>query len=219
MSQPKINIPQLGLFLGFVAGTAAALLAVVDSATQTPRDARQADKTRSALQQVLPPFDYIDDHPVVLTNAAGWVITYHIARRDGSVAGFAGSVTTPEGFSGDIDVMVGLEPDGAVRKVMVLQHTETPGLGTAITDRKIEKTLAGLFGKKGETTSLPPNPYLDQYEGRRGGGTPWRVRNDGGEIDAKTGATITSRAVCGAVHAIAATGHENLEALFNGANP
>lgn len=217
MSGDKNSTIQLGLFLGIMAAVAAALLGMVDSATQIPIKNRQAAKTETALQQVLPTFEKIDEETTTLISTSGWPIKYYTARKNGEIIGFAGEVITPEGFSGEITAMVGLHPDGTVRKVVIVKHTETPGLGTIITDRKTEKTLGDLFTSGEKAIGLPPNAYLDQYEGRKSANTPWTVNKDGGDVDAKTGATITSRAVCGAVYAVSATCQEHLKELSKGA--
>jgi electron transport complex protein RnfG len=125
----------------------------------------------------------------------------------------AGEIITPEGFSGDVTVMVGLNPDASIRKVIVTAQNETPGLGTAVTDRKRQKTLAGLLSGKKPPEGLPPNRYLDWYENKKAGAERWPIIKDGDSINAKTGATITSRAIDGAVFAIARTAADHLDEL------
>ena len=213
MSTQKINIPKLGLFLGLVAAVASGLLSVVYASTKEGIAINQQKKTNAALEQVLPAFDNVPSEDVVeIAVKENQSVKFYIARKDGAVVGFAG-VGAHEGFSGLVEVMVGLTVDGSVRKVIVTQQTETPGLGTAITDRKIRKTIVDLINGTAEAVGLPPNAYLDQYEGRKSEGTAWAVVKDGGEVDAKTGATVTSRAVCGAVSAVSATCVEHLEEL------
>lgn len=214
MSTPAINIPKLGAFLGLVAAVAAGLLALVYSSTAEAISINQDKKTNEALKQVLPTFDNVQsDDDMMLESAKGWPIKFYVARKGDEVVGYAGEVVTPEGFSGDVTVMVGLNADGSVRKVIVTNQTETPGLGTAITDRKIKKTIVDVIKGGAEAIGLPPNNYLDQYENRKADGAAWAVVKDGGDVDAKTGATITSRAVCGAVYAVSQTAVDHLEEL------
>lgn len=218
MSDQKINIPKLGVFLGLVAAIAAGLLALVYSSTAEAISINQQKKTNAALEQVLPEFDNVPSRDTrTFVFSKGWPITFYIGRMGDEIAGFAGEVVTPEGFSGDVTVMVGLNADGSVRKVIVTKNTETPGLGTAITDRKIKKTIVDIIKGGAEIIGLPPNPFLDQYDGKMAAGTAWSVVKDGGDVDTKTGATITSRAVCGAVYAVSATCVEHLEELSKGA--
>lgn len=218
MSAQKTNIPKLGLFLGILSALAAGLLSMVSTSTADAIKANQQKKTNAALEQVLPAFDNVPSgETMVLPSAQNWPVKFYIARNGGKIVGYAGEVITPEGFSGDVTVMVGLNADGSIRKVIVTKNTETPGLGTVIADRKRQKTLVGLLKGGGIEAGLAPNPFLDQYDGRMVGSTAWAVTKDGGDVDAKTGATITSRAVCGAVYAIGKTCTDHLDELSKGA--
>jgi electron transport complex protein RnfG len=218
MSGQKINIPMLGAFLGVVAAIAAGLLSVVYASTAEAIQLNFQKRTSTALEQILPAFDNVPaDETVTFVSEMSWPVKFYVAKKDGEIVGYAGEVVTPEGFSGDVTVMASLKIDGTVDKVIVTANTETPGLGTVITDRKIKRTIMDLINGAAEAVGLPPNTYLDQYEGRKSQGTPWKVVNDGGDVDAKTGATITSRAVCGAVYAVSAACTEHLEELAKGA--
>ena len=87
------------------------------------------------------------------------------------------NVVAPDGYSGNIEIMVGVDPAGVVTGVAILRHAETPGLGDKI--------------------ALPA--YTDRFRGQRLEGTDWRVKKDGGDFDQLTGATISPRAVVGAI--------------------
>jgi electron transport complex protein RnfG len=92
------------------------------------------------------------------------------------------AVTAPNGYSGPIRVLVGIAYDGSVTGVRILQHRETPGLGD-----KIEASRSD---------------WVLQFGGRSIGDPPvsaWALRDDGGDFDQLTGASITPRAVIGAV--------------------
>ncbi len=104
------------------------------------------------------------------------------ARRDGDVVAVAIPVVTHHGYSGDIRLLVGVRPDGEIIGVRVLVQNETPGLGDKI---KADKT-----------------DWIDGFSGRRLGDPPaddWAVKKDGGVFDQFTGATVSPRAVVGAV--------------------
>ena len=89
---------------------------------------------------------------------------------------------TPSGFGGNLDVMVGVDNDGVCTGVSIISHAETSGLGANATKES----------------------FRDQFVGKSG---TLAVTKDGGEINALTGATITSRAVSnGVTAAIAAVG-------------
>lgn len=216
MSGQKINIPMLGSFLGLVAAIAAGLLSLVYGATEPAIEANLAAKTGKALEQILPAFDNVPaDETVVLRSVMDWPVKYYIARQGDEIVGYAGEVVTPEGFSGDVTVMASLKTDGTVDKVIVTANTETPGLGTVVTDRKVQKTIMDLIKGAEAAEGIAPNAYLDWYADRKADANRWSIYKEdkGAGINGKTGATITSSAVCGAVHAISKTAIDNLEEL------
>jgi electron transport complex protein RnfG len=109
----------------------------------------------------------------------------HIARLDGQpVAAIIPSIT-PEGSSGDIAMIVGVNFDGSVAGVRVVEHKETPGLGDKVDLRKSDWILS--FNGKSISNPEP---------------SAWNVKKERGEFDQFTGATITPRAV---IHQIAKT--------------
>ncbi len=218
MSQQKINIPMLGAFLGAVAAVAAGLLALVYTSTAEAIALNLQKKTNAALEQVLPAFDNVPgEETIVLRSELDWLVKFFVARKGGEIVGYAGEVVTPEGFSGNVTVMAGLELDGTVRTVIVTANTETPGLGTAVTDRKVQKTIVDLAKGGKAAEGLAPNVYLDWYGGKKAGESRWSIVKDGEAINGKTGATITSAAVCGAVHAIGKTAIDHIDELSKGA--
>jgi Na+-translocating ferredoxin:NAD+ oxidoreductase subunit G len=207
----KVNIPVLTFSLALIASVAAALLGGVYLLTQEPIEAALQAKTNAALGEVLPAFN---NRPGEETERIDGV-TFYIGRTDGKISGIAGETVTPKGYNGNITVLAGLTPDGTITTVLVTRQAETPGLGTVVCERKRQKTLSGLI--KGEKeTGLPPNPVLDQFSGMKAEEAPWRVKKDGGQIDAVTGATVTSRAVTEAVTAIADTFARHRERLVDG---
>ncbi len=207
---------KLGIFLGLIGAVSAALLSGVDAMTRKPIKQAELRKISKALTQVLPPFDNVpaDDKKVVKA-PDGRKVTFYIAKKDGKIVGVAGAGYSPKGFAGKIYVMVGFNPTGAVREVIVTKQGETPGLGTVVTDRVREKTIFDLFGKKKEEKGLPPNRVLDSFNGLVAAkGTPWKVKKDGGQIDFVTGATISSRAVTDAVYCVASALEANKTAIL-----
>ena len=211
MATPQINVPKLGLFLGVISAIAAGLLAFVSISTEAAIGINLQKKTDAALEKVLPAFDKIEQ--TIIESAEGWPVKFYIAKKGGEIVGYAGEVITPEGFSGNVTVMTGLELDGSIRTVIVTANTETPGLGTAVTDRKVQKTLMDLIQGTKAAEGLAPNVYLDWYTSKKAGADRWPIVKDGEQINGKTGATITSAAICGAVHAIGKTATDNLEQL------
>ena len=105
----------------------------------------------------------------------------YLASKDGVAVAAIIPVTATDGYSGDINLIVGVNIDGSVAGVRVLSHRETPGLGDKV-DLKKSDWVLGFNGR-----SLT-NPQLSK----------WAVKKDKGEFDQFTGATITPRAVVAA---------------------
>ncbi|MDW8479867.1 MAG: RnfABCDGE type electron transport complex subunit G [Xanthomonadales bacterium] len=134
------------------------------------------------------------------------------APRPGSVRGLADSTAAaaagrpsalaletvaPDGYSGPIALLVGVDREGRVLGVRVTAHRETPGLGDGIESRRGDWILQFAGRSLGE-----PAPER------------WRVRREGGDFDALVGATVTSRAVIGAVERALRLVGEHGEALY-----
>ncbi|MBT8385148.1 MAG: RnfABCDGE type electron transport complex subunit G [Bacteroidia bacterium] len=128
----------------------------------------------NALKQVLPEFDNNPVADVILINSEKVKdsIELYPAYFQNQIVGKAVAGLSEKGYSGLIKIMVGFNPDGTIMNIVVLEQKETPGLGTKI---KGDKFLRQFRGK---------NPQLFNL----------KVFKDGGDIDALTGATITSRA-------------------------
>jgi electron transport complex protein RnfG len=123
----------------------------------------------------------------------------YIARRDGEVVAVIIPATAPDGYTGEIDLVVGVNVDGTIAGVRALSHRETPGLGDKVDLRKSDWVL-GFEGR-----SLD-NPTL----------AGWAVKKDKGVFDQFTGATITPRAVVGATLRVLQFAEENRDILFTG---
>jgi len=105
-------------------------------------------------------------------------IKFYTGKRDESPVGVAFQVTAPDGYAGDISVLMGVTPEGKITGIEIISQRETPGLGNKI----LQEGWRGEF--KGR--SLEDGPKL-------------AVKKDGGEIDQFSGATISPRAVTNAV--------------------
>lgn len=159
---------------------AAVVLAVTDRVTREPIAEQRRQEVVRALAAVLPPHtNHADRDTRQVTPDGGEPITLHLAKWDGQWVGTALKVTAPDGYSGNIEVMVGVDRKGALTGVAILSHAETPGLGDRVTK--------------------DPD-WLPSFRGRTLENTRWAVKKDGGDIDQFTGATITPRAVVNAVH-------------------
>lgn len=173
--QPATPAKTFGV-LTLVALAAATALALVNNVTAGPIAAAEKEAELRAVRAVLPPFSGEPERATVTSRDREH--TYDLARDAGGVpVGAAVQSNTKTGYSGRIDIMVGVDPSGAVVGVQVLRHLETPGLGAKITEPA----------------------FLDQFRGTRLGSFDFKVKKDKGSVDAITGATISSRAVSGAV--------------------
>ena len=154
-----------------ITAVVAVILAGVNSVT-APRIAElNAEKTQAAIEAVLPG----GGEEVAFTDDTGLATTAY--KGD---AGYAIQVA-PSGFNGAVTMMVGVDNDGKVLGTSIISHTETAGLGAT----------AAASTSAGEA-------FRGQFAGMSGTVT---VTKDGGQVDAITGATITSRAVCTGVSA------------------
>ena len=135
-----------------------------------------AAATTQAVANVLPAFENtevseqtIDDMPIKV----------YTATNSGEKVGYAVESMTKSGFGGVIRLMVGFAPDGQILNVNVLQQAETPGLGTKMADED--------------------NALLNSIKDKKAWEIEFKVKKDGGELDALTAATISSRAYYEAV--------------------
>ncbi|MBR9828764.1 MAG: electron transport complex subunit RsxG [Oceanospirillales bacterium] len=103
------------------------------------------------------------------------------AIQDGRVVTVLLPVIAPDGYSGDIELLIGIHADSTLAGVRVLSHKETPGLGDKIELSKSDWILT-----------------FDNAEMAMSGDDSWAVKKDGGRFDQFTGATITPRAIVGA---------------------
>ena len=104
------------------------------------------------------------------------------ARLNGSVEAVILPATARDGYTGDIDLIIGIKRDGSIAGVRVLSHRETPGLGDQV-DYKKSQWVDDFIGR------ALGNPDIEK----------WKVKKDGGVFDRFTGATITPRAVTASV--------------------
>lgn len=164
------------LSLGIITVVAAAALAGVYTATKEPIAQAKAEKQKSAIGQVLPDIQFNNnpaDEAAEVT-VDGETVTVFPARQDGELVGMAVESHDTNGFSGLITVMYGFDPEGNITGFAVMQHAETPGLGSKM-DEWFSNPAHTVIGLNANTANLT-------------------VSKDGGDVDAITAATISSRA-------------------------
>lgn len=160
------------LSLLFIGVGMSAALAYVYILTKEPIEATAKKAEIDAIKQVLPSFD----NDPTKDSKTEENLTFYFAKKGSENVGCAVKTYTSKGFSGTFWLMVGFKPDGSIHNIMVLEQKETPGLGD-----KMKTQWKNQFNEK--------NP--SQFK--------MKVKKDGGEVDAITASTITSRAFCDAV--------------------
>ncbi|MBE6978864.1 MAG: RnfABCDGE type electron transport complex subunit G [Ruminococcaceae bacterium] len=168
-----LYILRLALTLFIIAAVVAAALAGVNSITKPVIDQLNAEKTQKAIEAVLP--GGFDEELANFDNQGGLVSKVYKGAN-----GYALEVL-PSGFDNTITMMVGVDTEGKVLGISIVSHTETAGLGA----------VAAAQTSAGEA-------FRGQFVGQSGS---VGVTKDGGTLDAITGATITSRAICVGVNA------------------
>lgn len=164
-------IKPAGILL-IITAVAAMLLGVVSETTKEAIAAQSAKTEQTAMEAVLPgeglEFESVLDVAAGDT-AEGTISKISKAKLNGETFGYVVTVA-PSGFGGAVNTMIGIDNEGVVTGLRVLSHAETPGLGALSTDPS----------------------FYEQFSGKSGS---LAVQKDGGEIQAITSATITSRAV------------------------
>ena len=172
----KSSLKNMVLVLFCITLISSACVGLVNMITVEPIAKAKEAAVREALAQVLPEFDATEksEH-----TADELLIVAHKATKDGEVVGYAIETVSKNGFSGLIKMMVGFDTAGTILNVNVLEQNETPGLGAKMTEEG--------------------NPLLESVKGKSAPKFNCKVRKDGGEVDALTAATISSRAYADAV--------------------
>ena len=205
MALPELSRSMLknALVLGLFAIATVGLVAVLQQATAERIATTQRAAQVRALSEILPMGSYdnylLDNslqlHDPLLGSKSPQ--TAYIALKDGKPSAVILRATAPDGYSGIIQLLVGIRADGQLAGVRVLTHRETPGLGDKI-DLAKSAWIRSFDGK-----SLS-NPNEDG----------WAVKKDRGEFDQFAGATITPRAVVKAVHKALQYFDANQQQLF-----
>jgi electron transport complex protein RnfG len=196
-----ISAVLLGLFA--IVGTS--MVAIIYGATEERIAANERAFLLKSLHILIPPEQHDNDlfNDVItvqdkeLLGTAKPVRVYR-ARRDKQPIAAIINAVAPDGYSGNIELLVAIRYDGTLAGVRVVKHKETPGLGDAIDASKSD----WILGFNGRSLSNPD---------KKG----WAVKRDGGIFDQFTGATISPRAVVNAVHRSLLYFSEHRDELFD----
>jgi electron transport complex protein RnfG len=180
MAKKESSFINMTIALFVITAVAGLALSAVYSVTKEPIAASQRAKINNAIKMVIPEFETISD-TVLMPEVGKDSIKVHRLLKGSESSGSAVETYTDDGFSGRFTLMVGFMPNGSISNIEVLEHKETPGLGTKM--------------------ALPT--FKDQFKGLKLADLPGgklKVKKDGGTVDAITAATISSRAFCDAVN-------------------
>ena len=174
MSKKKSTFLNMFMALFVITLVAGLSLGYVNDLTRGPKAKAKLERKVNALKKVLPQFDNnpVSNVKMVLSDKTKDSIEIYTALLNDQVNGTAVIGSSDKGFSGLIKIMVGFQPNGSIENIVVLEQKETPGLGTKMKDEK----------------------FIKQFRGKDPSSFDLKTTKDGGDIDALTGATITTRA-------------------------
>ena len=183
MAKLKSTLPNMLLSLTGICLVAGAILAGVNAFTAGPIAVAKAAALEEAIKAVAPEFDNKPtEEAYMAVTADGDSLKIYPAKKGGDTVGGAVESNTSKGFGGVVKVIVGFDLQGTILNYSVLEHAETPGLGAKMHEWfRMEKGQQSILGR-----TIPD------------GGL--KVSKDGGDVDAITAATISSRAFLDAVN-------------------
>ncbi len=173
------SLIRLVIVLTSIALVAGLALTGVYALTKEPIESSQLQKKQEALTSVLPGFQGTFKDTVVFLKEENENVVVHVAIQDGKLFGAGVETFTKKAFAGRFDLMVGFDDEGTILNTAVIKAGETPGLGDKINKDKSD--------------------FASQFNGNNPKEYDLRVSKDGGDVDAITAATISSRAYCDAV--------------------
>lgn len=204
MNEFTNKILPVGLVLAAFAVVATSLVTLTEDNTHDKIIENERQTLLAAINALVDINDYNNDIltdtiTLVSTEQLGTQVasTVYRARMDKTPVAVVFTAIAPNGYNGQIKLLVGVYYDGSLAGVRVINHKETPGLGDKINIKKADWIL------KFKGLSLN-NPHESK----------WKVKKDGGDFDQFTGATITPRAVVTAVKKALQYYEKNRDALY-----
>ncbi len=179
MAARETGIARMVLVLTLTCAVMGGALSMVYRSTKAAIEEQERLYKLKSVKAVLPEYDNKPDEEIIeLDHPQRGTVEFYPGKKDGGIVGVAFEWSSPEGYGGEIKVLIGVDPQGTVTGIEILPgHAETPGLGAKIQEAQ----------------------WRGQFKDRSLENTDWAVDKDGGEIDSITGATISPRAVTGAV--------------------
>ena len=183
MAQRESTFKNMVIALSLVTLISAGSLGFVNDLTKDAIETAKMEAKNKAIRSVLPEFNEIKGEFKVATAPGEDSLEFYPAFLNGKWVGIAIKTYTKKGFSGYFSVMTGIDANGNFSGYEILDHSETPGLGAKMVTwfKNADKPKQSVIGKNPETTKF-------------------QVSKDGGDIDAITASTITSRAFLDALN-------------------
>lgn len=174
MAKKKSTFLNMTAILLITTALAGISLGFINDITKGPKAKAKLEKKINALKTVLPEFNNnpVENVKLVKHDQARDSVEIYLAKKDNIPVGTAVVGTSEKGYSGLVKIMVGFATDGTITNISVLEQKETPGLGTKMKDDK----------------------FIRQFRGKHPSEFILKVKKDKGDVDALTGATITTRA-------------------------
>jgi len=187
MAAKKDTLLNMFIAMFVISIVSGGVLGIVYNATKEPIAAAETAKKTEAIKNVLPEFNELKETKIKSELEDVEIPFYLAYDANNNFIGAAVETFTSKGFSGNISLMVGILKDGTVNNISVLQHAETPGLGSKMSEPS----------------------FKDQFNNKNANSFNFKVKKDGGDVDAITAATISSRAFCDAVNRALVTFDKN----------
>ena len=177
MAKKESSLKNMIISLVVISLVASLALGGIYTITKEPIEIAAKAKQVSAIKEVLPEFDSLYSYKIMPENGKDSVAV-HMGYTGDSLVGIAIASYSDHGYNAtQIQLMVGFLPDSTIQNISVVQQNETPGLGTKMKEPK----------------------FKDQFNTADPAVFKLKVKKDGGDVDAITAATISSRAFCDAV--------------------
>ena len=174
MTKRESTFMSMTLTLFVITVIAGVSLGFINAITKGPKAQAKLARKIDALKNVLPEFNNnpVENVKRIKSDLAKDSIEIYAGFLNENQSGIAVVGSSEKGFSGLVKIMVGFNPDGSIKNIAVLEQKETPGLGTKMKDEK----------------------FIKQFRGKHPSSYNLKVKKDQGDVDALTGATITTRA-------------------------
>jgi len=194
MAKRESTFTNMVVTLLLVTGIAATALGYVYDLTKGPIAAAKLKAQQEAIKKVLPEFERLGDSYKVPAELGADSLEFFPAYNGEDLIGIAIKTYTKKGFNGFVSIMAGIDMDGNFSNYEVLENNETPGLGSkmGVWFKNPVKPKQSVIGKSPKTTKFI-------------------VSKDGGDIDAITASTISSRAFLDAMARAYSSYEENLK--------